>query len=403
MTGPPADLLFKENLTVDSRDVDTPDNWIPRDPSLIRLTGIHPFNCEPNLSKVVEAGPLTPTAIHFVRNHGPVPKISWDEHVLTVGGLVKTPRTFTMAELVAMPSIEVPVTLTCCGNRRKEQNMVKRSQGFSWGAGGISTAVWKGVPLRHILNLCGLDDSQDHSSLFVCTDGGDTLPKGTYGTSIVLPHAMNPTTDVMVAYAMNGHILTPDHGYPLRMIIPGFVGGRMVKWLKTITVTDTESSAPYHYYDNRVLPPPPVGPSTNDQAEKEGWWFKPDYIINERNINSVISHPAHDESLDVRSYLASPDPTYTLKGYAYSGGGRKVTRVEVSMDDGVTWELVDELTYGFEPRHGDKYWCWFLWEHKVEVGRLLGAKEVMVRAWDSAQNTQPKEITWNLLGMMNNA
>ncbi|KAJ3054884.1 hypothetical protein HK097_000460 [Rhizophlyctis rosea] len=359
------------------------------------------MSAEAQTYQLMEAGPYTPELLHYVQNSGDVPKASWDDWKLTIEGLVKKPRAFTMAELAAMPSVEFPVTLTSTGIRRDE---MKRSQGLKWGPGAIGTSLWKGVSLRHILELCNIDaNPETYGDLFVCTDGGDDIPKGTYGTSFLLSRAMDPLSDVIIAYSMNGAPLSPDHGFPIRMIIPGFVGGRMVKWLRSITVTDKESSAYYHYHDNRVLPPPPVGPAAIEEATEGKWFSKPEYIVNECNINSVIVYPKHDEILDVRAVLTGTQPVYTLKGYAYSGGGRQVTRVEVSLDDGATWRLVDTLKYDYKPRHGDKYWCWFTWETKLEVASLLAGKEVLVRAWDSAQNTQPKDITWNLLGMMNNA
>merc|ERR1719198_2959069 len=111
----------------------------------------------------------------------------------------------------------------------------------------------------------------------------------------------------------------------------------MIKWLKQIHVGEDESPNFYHYRDNRVLP---VG-VTPESAEDEGWWFKPDYIINELNINSAIARPRHGEVLA----LGAPGTgaTYAMQGYAYSGGGRKVIRVEISFDGGVSWRGVDSI------------------------------------------------------------
>lgn len=118
-------MLDKQHVAdeVDDRDAKTPDNWIPRHPSLIRLTGKHPFNCEAPLSMLVDQGFITPPSLHFVRNHGAAPQLSFDDHRLEVSGLVDTPLTLSMADILAMPSVTIPVTLTCAGNRRKEQNM----------------------------------------------------------------------------------------------------------------------------------------------------------------------------------------------------------------------------------------------------------------------------------------
>lgn len=298
-----------------------------------------------------------------------------------------------MADLRALPSVTIPVSLSCAGNRRKEQNVFKRSNGFSWGPAAVGCATWTGVPLCELLSRCGVNmENLGDQMHYVNFDGCDDLPKGYYGTSLKLPYAMNPVNDVLVAYDMNGKPLTPDHGAPVRIIIPGFIGGRMVKWLKKITVSTLESDSFYHFHDNRVLPPPV---NSADQALAEKWWFDFRYIINERNINSAIALPAHD----------TPAPSsgpLKLSGYAYSGGGRQVTRVEVSLDDGVSWQLVRNVQYPVKPRHGHKYWCWFLWEHEVDASTVNGDVGIVVRAWDDGQNTQPKDITWNLLGMMNN-
>merc|ERR1719183_2682677 len=105
--------------TPDVRDKDNVDNWVPRDPRLNRLTGIHPFNCEAPLSVLREHKFLTPASLHYVRNHGICPKLFWKSHSIEITGLVDRQMKLTMAELVQLPKISVPVTLNCAGNRRK--------------------------------------------------------------------------------------------------------------------------------------------------------------------------------------------------------------------------------------------------------------------------------------------
>ena len=171
----------------------------------------------------------------------------------------------------------------------------------------------------------------------------------------------------------------------------------MVKWLKEIKVSDQCSDNHYHFKDNRVLP---VN-VTPEQAEAEGWWFKPDYIINELNINSAISSPGHGEVL----YLDECGPTYEIKGYAYGGGGRKIIRVEVTLDGGKSWHLVEDGNVTHPPgtpTAAGKYWGWCMWTITVPTADLLKATNVACRAWDAAMNTQPKELTWNVMGMLNN-
>ncbi|XP_010246478.1 PREDICTED: nitrate reductase [NADH]-like [Nelumbo nucifera] len=387
-----------EPSILDPRDEGTPDSWIERNPSMIRLTGKHPFNSEPQLTQLMHHGFITPVQLHYVRNHGPVPQAKWADWTVEVCGFMNRPAVFTMDQLVTeFPSREFPVTLVCAGNRRKEQNLVKQTIGFNWGAAGVSTSVWRGVRLCDVLKRCGIY-SRRKGALNVCFEGAEDLPGSggsKYGTSIKKEIAMDPSRDIIIAYMQNGELLSPDHGFPIRMIIPGFIGGRMVKWLKRIIVTTEESQNYYHYKDNRVLP----SHVDAELANAEAWWYKPEYIINELNINSVITTPCHEEFLPINS-TANQRP-YTLRGYAYSGGGKKVTRVEVTLDGGESW-LVCALDHPEKPNKYGKYWCWCFWSLDVEMLDLLGANEIAVRAWDESLNTQPEELIWNVMGMMNN-
>lgn len=140
----------------------------------------------------------------------------------------------------------------------------------------------------------------------------------------------------------NRERLAPEFSFLVRMIIPGFIASRMIKWLKCIIVTPQESKNHYHYMDNKAFP----------------------------------SH--------VDAKLASAE-----------GGGRKVTHVEVTLNGGETWSLA-KLEHLEKPNNYGKYWRWCLWPFKVEVLDLLGAKEITVRAWDEALNTQLKKLIWNL-------
>ncbi|KAK8967485.1 Nitrate reductase [NAD(P)H] [Platanthera guangdongensis] len=340
----------------DPLDTNTADGWIARHPSLIRLTGKHPFNSEPPLPLLMRHGFITPVPIHYVRNHGPVPGRTADLSTWTVEicGLVTRPAKFTVPDLARdFSSFQIPVTLVCAGNRRKEQNMVRQTVAFNWGPTSISTSVWRGVRLRDVLRRCGIMGRR-HNALNVCFEGAEDLPGGggggvsKYGTSLRKEVAMDPSRDIMIAYMQNGELLTPDHGFPCRMIIPGFIGGRMVKWLTKITVTATESESYYHYKDNRVFP----------------------------------SH--------VDAELADAE-----------GGGKKVTRVEISLDGGETWSDC-ALNHPEKPNRYGKYWCWCFWSLHIDPLRLLAADEIIVRAWDQTLNTQPQNLIWNLTGMMNN-
>ncbi|KAK5653864.1 hypothetical protein OQA88_7788 [Cercophora sp. LCS_1] len=392
-------------------DLKTPDKHVERDPRLIRLTGVHPFNVEAPLSALYDEGFLTTKDLHYVRNHGPVPLVE-DSEVLgwefSVEGMVERPVKMTLRDLLKnYEQLTYPITLVCAGNRRKEQNMVRKSKGFSWGAAGVSTALWTGVALSDLLARAG----PKRGARYVCFEGADKLPNGYYGTSIKLTWAMDPERGIMVAHKMNGETLHPDHGKPLRIVIPGQIGGRSVKWLKRIIVTSAPSDNWYHIYDNRVLP---TTVSPEESANLPETWKDERYAIYDLNTNSAICYPAHDETLS----LAENTESYKLKGYAYSGGGRRVGRLEVTLDQGKTWTLAnitypeddyrlapqDDVLYGgkLDISWRESSFCWCFWSLDMPVSRLQGAKDVMIRAMDDSMNVQPREMYWSVLGMMNN-
>jgi nitrate reductase (NAD(P)H) len=392
-------------------DVKTPDNHVERDPRLIRLTGIHPFNVEAPLSDLYDEGFLTTKDLHYVRNHGPVPRVE-DADVLdwefTVEGMVETPVKLRLRELLAeYEQLTYPITLVCAGNRRKEQNVVRKTKGFSWGAAGLSTSLWTGVALGDLLARAG----PKRGARYVCFEGADKLPNGYYGTSVKLNWAMDAQRGILVAHKMNGEPLPPDHGKPLRIVIPGQIGGRSVKWLKRIIVTRDPSDNWYHIYDNRVLPTM-VSPEAS--ANLPDTWKDERYAIYDLNTNSAICYPAHNESISVSG---APE-SYNFRGYAYAGGGKRVTRMEVTLDKGKTWALANitypEDEYRLAPETETLYggrldvswretcFCWCFWDLSIPLSDLQNASDVMIRGMDDSMMVQPRDMYWSVLGMMNN-
>jgi len=384
-------------------DADTPDKWIKRHKDMVRLTGRHPFNSEPKLSALQAAGWFTPPSLHVVRNHGAVPQLDYDAHRLQVSGVPAGDMELSMADLTSGdfgPQVSIPVTFICAGNRRKEQNMTKKTIGFGWGCAAVGNSVWTGVRLCDVLKAMGITKvSQEHRYVHFAGPKGE-LPQGEtgeYGTSIDMGWALDRERDVLLAFKQNGERLTPDHGAPLRTLLPGCIGGRMIKWLCKMWVSAEPSVSHYHFFDNRVLPPH----VDVEIAGKEGWWYKEEYIINHINMNSAMFEPRHN------SYVMLNGKAKTMKvcGYAYVGGGLKIIRAEISLDGGKTWEITDLYRPEdaiAENRGTDKHWCWSFWETEVEVDRLAFAKEICCRAVDSNQNMQPMFLTWNVMGMMNN-
>ena len=403
-TNPPKDVL--------KEDLKTPDNHVPRDPRLIRLTGIHPFNVEAPLSELYDEGFLTSPELFYVRNHGAVPEVddasipNWE---FSIEGLVKKPITMTLRQLLAdYEQITVPITLVCAGNRRKEQNQVRKSKGFSWGAAGVSTALWTGVPMLELLKKA----IPLRGAKYVCMEGADKLPNGYYGTSVKLNWAMDPNRGIMIAHKMNGEMLRPDHGKPLRCVVPGQIGGRSVKWLKKLIVTAAPSDNWYHIYDNRVLP---TMVSPEQSANEPKWWMDERYAIYDLSTNSATAYPAHEEQV----CLVDGPKLYKVRGYAYGGGGRRITRVEVTLDKGKSWALAniryheddyrdnadeDEMLYGGKIDMGWRETCfaWCFWDIELKVEDLAVSGDILVRAMDESMNVQPRDMYWSVLGMMNN-
>jgi nitrate reductase (NAD(P)H) len=398
---PPVDVL-----EVDKK---TPDAHVPRDPRLIRLTGVHPFNVEPPLTALFNEGFLTPPELFYVRNHGPVPNVK-DEDIphweFEVSGLVENPFKITLRQLISeYEQITCPITLVCAGNRRKEQNLVRKSKGFSWGSAGVSTALFTGCLLADVIRKA----RPTRGAKFVQMEGADELPNGPYATSVKLNWVLDPNKGMMLAHKMNGDMLLPDHGKPLRVVIPGQIGGRSVKWLKRLIVSSQPSDSYYHIYDNRVLPTMISPEASVNQPES---WKDERYAIYDLSPNAAAAYPEHEEKL---SLIDTPEK-YRARGYAYSGGGRRITRVELSLDQGKTWRLAD-IDYA-EDRYReverdlcggrlDMSWrescfCWCFWTLDILVQDLASSQDLLVRCMDDSMNIMPRDMYWSVLGMMNN-
>lgn len=404
----PPNIFSKSVL---EEDLKTPDSHVERDSRLIRLTGTHPFNCEPPLSDLYNEGFLTSENLHYVRNHGPVPRCDDDDAdnwTFTVEGMVDHPFTLSVRELIdEYEQLTYPITLVCAGNRRKEQNVVRKSKGFSWGAAGLSTALWTGVMLQSLLSRA----NPRRGARYVCFEGADKLPNGHYGTSVKLNWCQDPNRGILIAHKMNGNALHPDHGKPVRVVIPGQIGGRSVKWLKRIIVSESPSDNWYHIYDNRVLPTM-VTPEAS--ADLPNTWKDERYAIYDLNTNSAICLPAHEETV---SLTDGPD-AYKVQGYAYAGGGKRISRMEVTLDQGKSWRLASidypedryRLAADGESLCGgkiDMWWretsfCWCFWDISVPIEELKRAQDIMVRGMDESLMVQPRDMYWSVLGMMNN-
>ncbi|KAL4941748.1 hypothetical protein BDV06DRAFT_175761 [Aspergillus oleicola] len=384
---------------IDEADQFSPDSWIPRSDDLMRLTGKHPLNAEPDLSALFDAGFITPSGIHYVRNHGAVPHLLWENHKLEVNAGKKL--MLQMDQLrVDFDSTNIPILLACDGNRRKELNMIRKTRAFNYTAAAASCAYWKGALLRDVLIAAGIErlvDKNPEKYYWVNFSGADELSEGKYETCVPLEYAMDPAHDVLLAYEMNDHPIPPDHGYPLRLLLPGWVGARSVKWLAKIWITEHENDSYYHTYDNRQLP------SFIMDVESqlaETMFHHPSTICNKQMLNSVIVKPAQGEKINLMDVRKGK--TYRVEGFAYNGSGNEIERAEISLDNGENW-LYCIRKYPDAPfRHGRKFWTWLHWHIDLDLSKLIRAPSIIVRAIDEHKNTQPPTPVWNITGMMNN-
>ncbi|KAH0489401.1 hypothetical protein TgHK011_009833 [Trichoderma gracile] len=331
-----------------------------RHPDLIMRTQ-KPCNAE-TPEPALSAQYITPNELFYVRNHMWVPKVSPDEaeaHVLTVELPDGTTKEYTLRDIkTKFAKKKVTAVLQCSGNRRSHMSKGsgRPTNGLQWEAGAISNATWEGVLLADILADAGFDAAtvRDGTSeaQHVQFSGMEA-----YGSSIPIRKAVDPQGDVLLAYGMNGQPLPRDHGYPLRSIVPGHVAARSVKWLNHITLSDEESPSQWQRKDYKCFGP---------NQTKVDWESAP--AIQELPVQSAIT------GVKLGDWKASSDSTSSdspakevaLNGYAYSGGGRSVIRVDVSLDDGKTWSQADLLPDEASKFDG-KAWTWKRWTYNGAV------------------------------------
>ncbi|KAF9934379.1 hypothetical protein BGZ67_003859 [Mortierella alpina] len=357
-----------------------------------------PFNAEPHLPLLVNSGTITPADVFFKRNHGPIPDIRLEDHQVYIGIQTGQPsekvnwKVLNMQDLMTKwPKATITASLQCAGNRREGLAQLKEVKGVIWKSGTISNAVWSGPRLCDVLkDVAGIPEDLHHEMIrnfHVALEADDSVVEDTcYGSSIPLRKAMDPLGDVILAYEMNGKPLSRDHGFPIRVIVPGYIGARSVKFLQKILIQPQESNSFFQRKDYKILPPW-VNSSNVDAA------WDSTVSLGEMNVQCVICTPMEKE------IIPSSKPV-TVKGYAISGGGRAIYRVELSADGGKTWEPVDKIEQTPDKISG-MYWAWALWEKKLP--KIMTTSELVARAYDSSGNIQPEFPIWNYRGVMNNA
>jgi sulfite oxidase len=337
-----------------------------------------PFNSGAPLDLLAKNA-VTPVELFFVRNHGDVPEVDAEKFRLKIDGLVNGSREFSLQELRSeFPTKIVTATMQCAGNRRSELMRVAPIPGeLRWNEEAIGNAQWRGVSLRDVLDAVGVK-AEAKQAAFVGLDMCERKNKRFgFGGSIPIEKAMN--ADTLLALEMNGKPLAPVHGAPLRAIVPGYIGARSVKWLSQITLQEEPSDNYFQAHAYKIFPP-------QVNAENADW--SKGLMLGEMNLNAVICRPHDGETLQAGRI--------EIAGYAMAGGGRTVERVDVSVDGGATWTSA-------ELNSESSLWSWRLWRTILALSK--GEHEIIVRAIDSAANTQPESSAplWNFKGYMNNA
>ena len=287
--------------------------------------------------------------------------------------------------------------MQCGGNRRGAYNDIAKTSGLAWQTGAISTAVWGGVLLRDVLKFAGVDvDDVDDGHGIEHVHMYPLDPP--YDASIPVEKATSTRGDVLLAYEMNGEELPREHGYPLRSVVPGHIGARQVKWLTKIVTSEEE--APSVWQRNVQY----KGFSPNVKNFKG---VDPSKVLScqEMPVQSAIVEPN-----GASETISMDDDDIELSGYAWSGGGRPIVRVDVSADNGKTW-ITAELGKGTEQKRG-RAWAWTLWKATVpltnelkKMGKENGKIQFVCKAVDGSYNQQPENVhtLWNLRGILNNS
>jgi DMSO/TMAO reductase YedYZ molybdopterin-dependent catalytic subunit len=315
---------------------------------------------------------VTPLGLHYLLTHYDIPDVDPERWRLEVGGKLDQALSLSLADLRSREAVTLHVTMECAGNGRAQ--MLPRPLSQPWLVEAVGSAEWTGTPLAGLLEEAGVRD-EAVEILFAGLDHGvENGIEQTYERSLAIADAMR--SEVLLAYEINGQPLPPQHGYPLRLIVPGWYGMTHVKWLHRITALN----APFRGYQQEAA---------YRLLEHEA---DPGVPLTRMLPRSLIVPPGIPDFMTRRRFVeAKPGP---IEGRAWSGFG-PIAKVEVSTDGGASW---DDAELGEQTSE----WAWRPWRydwHSPEPGD----HELCSRATDAAGNRQPAEVSWNLKGYANNA
>ncbi len=313
---------------------------------------------------------VTPVGMHYLLVHYDIPAVDPDAWRLRIEGRVSRKLSLSLEELREPAATTVAVTMECAGNGRARLSPRPVSQ--PWLLEAVGTAEWTGVPLRELLEQAGAEEDAPEVLFRGIDRGVEGEEEQNYERSLPLDQAMSE--EVLLAYEMNGAPLPPQHGFPLRLVVPGSYGMASVKWLERITVLDS----PFEGYQ---------------QARGYRFRQKPDEpgVPVSRMLPRSLMVPPGIPDFATRARNLASGPC-TIRGRAWSGLG-PIEGVEVSDDGGASWN-------GAELGPQSSRWAWRSWQWEWEVES--GTYELCCRARDGAGNVQPLEPAWNLGGYANN-
>jgi sulfane dehydrogenase subunit SoxC len=316
--------------------------------------------------------PITPVGLHYLLIHFDIPVVDGSSWTLTIGGRVRKRLRFDLEQLRRLPSKTLAVTMECAGNGRARLSPRPLSQ--PWLVEAVGTAEWSGTPLKPILEDAGLLDDASEVVFTGLDRGVQGGVEQQYERSLTLADALRD--EILLAYSINGIPLPPQHGFPVRLVVPGWYGMAHVKWLSSITVLDRrfegyQQATAYHY---RQLDEDSRTPVT-------------------RILPRALMVPPGIPDFMSRLRFMRPSQ-HLLEGRAWSGRA-PVNKVEVSADGGATWHAA-ALGDTVSP------FAWRYWSFEWDANQP-GEYEICVRASDAAGNVQPTSQAWNYEGVQNNA
>jgi sulfane dehydrogenase subunit SoxC len=315
---------------------------------------------------------ITPVGLHYLLIHYDIPEVDPDEWRLEIGGAVERPLTLSLYDLYARPPVELAVTMECAGNGRAILEPRPISQ--PWIVEAVGTARWGGTKLAPLLEEAGVADGIVEVLFTGIDEGLEGGVEQRYQRSVPLDLALGG--DLLLAYEMNGGPLPPQHGFPLRLVVPGWYGMTNVKWLARIDLL----TEPFSGYQQATAY------RFRQEESEEGEPV-------ERMVPRSLMIPPGRPDFLTRERTVDAGPC-TLSGRAWSGSA-PVAAVDLSTDGGETW---DEAELGTAPQSP---WEWRGWSYRWDAQPC--AYVLCVRARDEAGGEQPLDPPWNLGGYANNA